>query len=41
MIGFLLLLFPLLLLGFVLLMVRVERPLREIAVQQDVGPGAD
>lgn len=40
MIGFLLLLFPFVLLGFVILMGRVEQPLREIAVQQEVRQAA-
>jgi hypothetical protein len=34
MIGFLVLLFPLLLLGFVLLMERVEKPLSQVAVER-------
>lgn len=41
MIGFVLLLFPFVLLGFVILMGQVERPLREIAIQQDLEPLAD
>jgi hypothetical protein len=36
MIGFLFLLFPCLLLGFVLLMERVEEPLSQVAVERDI-----
>jgi uncharacterized Tic20 family protein len=36
MIGFLFLLFPFLLLGFMLLMGRVEEPLSQIAVERDI-----
>jgi hypothetical protein len=36
MIGFLMLLFPLLLLGFMLLMERVEEPLSRVAVERDI-----
>jgi len=36
MIGFLLLLFPFLLLGFMLLMGRVEEPLSRVAVERDI-----
>ncbi|HZY74736.1 MAG TPA: hypothetical protein VFE40_00320 [Jatrophihabitantaceae bacterium] len=36
MIGFLVLLFPLLLLGFVLLMERVEEPLSQVAVERQL-----
>lgn len=36
MIGFLFLLFPLLLLGFVLLMERVEEPLSQVAEERDI-----
>ncbi|MEP7180255.1 MAG: hypothetical protein ABI775_14300 [Pseudonocardiales bacterium] len=36
MIGFLFLLFPFLLLGFMLLMGRVEEPLSQVAVERDI-----
>ena len=36
MIGFLFLLFPLVLLGFVLLMERVEEPLSQVALERDI-----
>jgi hypothetical protein len=36
MIGFLMLLFPLLLLGFLLLMERVEQPLTQVAEERDI-----
>ena len=36
MVGFLLLLFPLVLLGFVMLMARVEEPLTQIAQERDI-----
>lgn len=36
MIGFLVLLFPLLLLAFVLLMERVEKPLSQVAVEREI-----
>lgn len=36
MIGFLVLLFPIVLLGFVLLMERVEEPLSRVAVERDI-----
>jgi hypothetical protein len=36
MIGFLLLLFPFVLLGFVMIMGRVEEPLSQIAVERDI-----
>lgn len=36
MIGFLFLLFPFLLLGFMLLMSRVEEPLSQVAVERDI-----
>ena len=36
MIGFLVLLFPVLLLGFVLLMERVEEPLTQVAVEREL-----
>lgn len=36
MIGFLLLLFPFVLLGFVLIMQRVEEPLSSVAVERDI-----
>ena len=36
MIGFLVLLFPVLLLGFVLLMERVEEPLSQVAVEREI-----
>jgi hypothetical protein len=36
MLGFLVLLFPLLLLGFLLVMERVEEPLSQVAVERDI-----
>ena len=36
MIGFLMLLFPLVLLGFTLIMERVEQPLNKLAVERDI-----